>query len=465
MFDEERLLLHQQCFALLKSEWDRLAEPGQRSTTLATKLLTHAEKCAEWEHVAAVALAAAHEFWKTYNADEALEMIAHAESAQKASGAENVLDTAEARYLHGIIDEVGSRYDAAAACYRDASERFARAARPERAVDALGRLANIYLWKNEHAELFAVVERATAQSRAIAYDAGTAWLLISAGRTHLAHAAFEESMKHFQEALSMFERTNLQAGIGAALYGIGTIHRNNGRYPEALACFERALETYQALGDRRAIGQTYGSLGVLHYVRGESDLSLENFRKGIEILETMGDRMGSAMQTADMGLTYSRIGRLDEAIECLTKAHALEEAVGNRIEAGRTTGNLGSMYLERGDVSAAIDHYSRALAVAEEFEDRRQQAYWHSSLGNVNRLEKQFDEAQRHLDAASELIDAIALGELRPEHRKHQAQLAFDRGDREVALRLMREAAELYREQGNAAQCVECEEEAGRIES
>ncbi len=75
LLDMQKQHLHQQCFQLLKAEWDRLADTKQRTTTLATKLIAHASKCEEWTSVAEVDLTSAQEFWKAFNEGEALAMI------------------------------------------------------------------------------------------------------------------------------------------------------------------------------------------------------------------------------------------------------------------------------------------------------------------------------------------------------------------------------------------------------
>ncbi|HZV12376.1 MAG TPA: AAA family ATPase, partial [Candidatus Kapabacteria bacterium] len=75
LLDAQKKLLHRRCFDLLKAEWDRLSETNDRTNSLASKLLTHAEKCGEIETAATVALEAARGAWQTFAEAEALEML------------------------------------------------------------------------------------------------------------------------------------------------------------------------------------------------------------------------------------------------------------------------------------------------------------------------------------------------------------------------------------------------------
>jgi hypothetical protein len=90
-------------------------------------------------------------------------------------------------------------------------------------------------------------------------------------------------------------------------------------------------------------------------------------------------------------------------------------------------------------------------------------AYWHNGLGVAYLEMHNVERAQEHLDATSDLIESIHLGELRPGNTRNRALLGEARGESETALRLMREATELFRAAGNTKGVEECEKELSRM--
>src|SRR5579883_585164 len=147
LLPEERNLLHRQCFEILKAEWDLLADTQDKPMTLASKLLTHAEKCGELRTAADVALTAAQSAWYNFSEAETTEMLSHVKSLTgqtsfpKSYGAQILGDVL---FLEGRIAEMHARYNEALDAAAQSFEHFRKQDDQIKCVAALNLRANVF---------------------------------------------------------------------------------------------------------------------------------------------------------------------------------------------------------------------------------------------------------------------------------------------------------------------------------
>src|SRR5579872_2785030 len=142
LIDDQKEYLHRKCYEILKAEWDRLSGTKDRTNSLASKLLTHAEKCGEIETAATVALEAARGAWQTFAEAEALEMLGH---VQRLANEHEISFTAATRdavlgaalMLRSKIDHLRGRTDDALKCAEDAYVFFEKISDEAQCIDAL----------------------------------------------------------------------------------------------------------------------------------------------------------------------------------------------------------------------------------------------------------------------------------------------------------------------------------------
>ncbi len=391
LLDMQKQHLHQQCFQLLKAEWDRLSDTKQRSTTLATKLLAHATKCEEWQTVADVALAAAQEFWKAYNEGEALAMITQVlEASDVADGL--VAERAEALFLRGEIGFLRGRHKEAVDDFRAAEALFRFAAIPHRAVDSVNGVARTLIGSIDNVALdVSMTEstRALAEAGALGYRQGEANALSNIGIVHSHRRAFDESLEYCARSLSICIEMGDRRGEAGALNNIGMAHNDRGDNDEALAYYARSLVISTDIGDRRGEGSVLHNMGSVYYDRGSFDEALSLLKRSLALFAAIGNRQYEANSLDGIGNALTGLGEYDEALSYLERSFAIRTAVGDSLGEAGIMHNMGWTLRLSGKISEARDYLERSLVVASAISQPVVVAYNTAELGLVNEAESE----------------------------------------------------------------------------
>src|SRR5579883_1315312 len=197
LLPEEREILHRQCYEILKSEWDRLASAKDRSMSLASKLLTHAEKSREYESAAGVALEAAKGAWQTYAEAEALEMLAHVFRLAAANPSFPAVLRIDALSLLEDIHELHGRYEEALAVATEALERSSTLHDDARAAAAMSRIGIVHQLRGAYIEALEYFTKSLAIRESIGNSVGIAMSLSNIGGVYLDRGAYDEALKYF----------------------------------------------------------------------------------------------------------------------------------------------------------------------------------------------------------------------------------------------------------------------------
>lgn len=127
------------------------------------------------------------------------------------------------------------------------------------------------------------------QAGAAADPRKTARYLTMAGEQALGAAAFEDGLRHFNNALSL-QPADDRRGHGDLLYGRGLALRSLGRWDEALADWRKALEAYEELGDAEAVGRISSDITAQLAWAARYVEALEISRRG---LNALGERVSA----------------------------------------------------------------------------------------------------------------------------------------------------------------------------
>jgi tetratricopeptide (TPR) repeat protein len=359
--------LHRKCYEMLKAEWDRLSETNDRTNSLASKLLTHAEKCGEIETAAEVALEAAKGAWQTYAEAEALEMLAHVLRLTDTNASLAATLRIDALLLQVVIDIRYGRYEESLAAASDALEL----------------------------------------SQKLHYDARTAIAMNRIGNVHQSRGAYDEAMVNYTNALKIWESIGDLGGAATVLNNIGNVYDARGAYDQALEYHTKSLAIRESIGDQSGVAMSLGNIGNIHHALGAYDKALENYEKCIAIFESIGDREGNGTLLNNIGNVHKDRGAYDEALEYLTKSLAMQESIGNRAGIALSLNNIGNVCRHRGADDEALEYYVKALAIRETIGDRKGTALSLNCIGNVHVGRTAYDEAMIYYIKALAIFESI----------------------------------------------------------
>jgi tetratricopeptide (TPR) repeat protein len=230
-----------------------------------------------------------------------------------------------------------------------------------------------------------------------------AWALAEQG-------AFDDAMKHAEEALSIAEAADQQYSITAACLGIGQVEVWRGNYSQAIPILERAIELSRSWGMNVFFPMTAGMLGLVYALNGRPEEALPLLEEGeanasaVRIFDT------STVATA-LGTGYLLAGRVDEAATVAERAAELAAKSGFRGSKARVSFLLAEISTHR-DVSrraAPEGHYLQALSLAEELRMRPLIAHIHLGLGQLYQDIGRIQEARVHIAKSAAMLEDMGM--------------------------------------------------------
>jgi tetratricopeptide (TPR) repeat protein len=185
------------------------------------------------------------------------------------------------------------------------------------------------------------------QAGAAADPEKTVRYLALAGDQALAAAAFEDALRHYENALSLQPADDRRARADL-LFKRGRALRSLGRWEEALADWRAAVATYEELGDAQAVARVCNGLCALLAYAARWDEGLEVARRGLGALgqQVSVDRCRLLAAT---GTHLSLSGDYDTGAPLLTEALAMAEELGDERLLGyvlSTRANMNMWYLQ-----------------------------------------------------------------------------------------------------------------------
>jgi tetratricopeptide (TPR) repeat protein len=225
-----------------------------------------------------------------------------------------------------------------------------------------------------------------------------------------------------------------------------------GRYDEAARVFERALVAREeAYGpNSNAMAYTLDHYGSTLSALGRYDDSFAKHSAALEILEELhGPNHPEVGRTlGNYGHILSRRGKRDEAIEAYDRSLAILRAAYGEDNSvlGALLSGRGSAYLAKGDIEHARADLKLALQIESAHTDGQDASTGiaHNNLGNVELIDRNYDEAEYHFRRAYELYasswgteHAYATGTF-----LNLARVAGAKGDHELAVQRYQEGLE-----------------------
>jgi predicted ATPase len=400
LVEEEREILHRACFDALDAEWEKIVADGTFNTSLASKLLVHAEKCGELESAATIALAAAREFWKQYSEDEALEMASRVIAYEAEQKLARPRLTPEALALSAQIDRHRGRYERAIDRYRRAIDLFAAVGRTEEVVDATFDISAVLYRKGEFQEALNHAERALADARGSGYRKGEAAALRAIGNARLRRGDIDMAQEAFELSAAICQEIGDQNGAASSLGNIGNLQRMLGNYDAARDFYRRGLALFESLGNRALQALALNNLGSVESTLGDYESARISYERSLEIAEAIGDRAGQILALHGIGVVQNRLGDDKAAQQSYERSLSMAQAIGDRAGEATSLHSIGKLQQARGEFRGALDSLGRSLAIREAIEDRAYVARVLIDIAAVHRQLGSQDDASACLEQA-----------------------------------------------------------------
>ncbi|HZV13450.1 MAG TPA: tetratricopeptide repeat protein [Candidatus Kapabacteria bacterium] len=373
LLEEEKSLLHKECYVILKAEWERLASANERTPGLAVKLMTHAEICKEWATAAETAIIAAHGAWNNFSEEDALELIANARRFNDLDASARERHDrirAEAALLEAEIATHGSRYaDALTAC-ATALHHFEKCGDLQRHIFILNLRAEIFHAQGMYEKAEQEAHTALLMVEKTSGMKEQAYLLQTLGRIRCSQGLYDEALAYHNRSMEIRDSAGDRAGIADSLSNTGAVYRAIGAYEDALVNYKQSLEISESLNSRTSIGTLLLNIGEVYAVRGAYEEALTYLRRSLSINETIGDRPAVAYSLDMIGSVYNSLGSYDVAHAYHEQSLQIREAIGDRAGIANSLHNIGLVYGKLGAYNDALDFFNRSLEMRQTIGDR-----------------------------------------------------------------------------------------------
>ncbi|WP_414752816.1 tetratricopeptide repeat protein [Anabaena sp. CCY 9910] len=197
------------------------------------------------------------------------------------------------------------------------------------------------------------------------YNNESAQILTNLGNIYLQEKKYLESLKFYEQALSIYRRSkNNNIEEATVLNNIATVYVNLGEYKKVLELYNKSLAISREVKNRRDEGVVLSNIAVVYRKSNNNDKSLEYSLQALAIFREIKDRNAESRTLNNIGRIYEKKNEYAQALNYYNQALSLSKAVGNRGEEGEIISKIGEVYSQLGDKQKALNYYQNSLVIA-----------------------------------------------------------------------------------------------------
>lgn len=275
------------------------------------------------------------------------------------------LRAAQLRY---VTAEITLNFAEAVPVFQEVHRQFLQLEKPELAATALAAAArsSMTLSRNRdgrslYEQALSLYQQADDQAGEIRCLTGLAWTAVNLGEVAVA-------LDYSQQALSASQAQGDKVGEAQALFSLAAgwafYH-----VPDKMADLAAAARRlYRQEGIERGAVRPYLYLGAANDVRGEWPAALAIFEEILETAVAYQDLWVAGWTAQLAGRIYLRWGQLDAAAEKLRQAQQLRLETGERQNQVSDLAWLGRLALAQGETAVALERTAQAIAQLDAFQ-------------------------------------------------------------------------------------------------
>ncbi|MFZ4657437.1 MAG: tetratricopeptide repeat protein [Caldilineaceae bacterium] len=225
------------------------------------------------------------------------------------------------------------------------------------------------------------------------------------GLVYRQQGKFDEARSAFTRDLTLNRQlSNLQSEARAlnALGGIEHLQRN---YYETIRYYQQALTIREKIGDRAGVGASLLNIAQNFSALGSYDDAEPMLREALQIQQTLGNHWWQAITLNELGILQLTVGNFSDAY------HNLEQGLklGQEGIQAYLLCNLGQVLRELGDLNKATEMLIEGLHLAQVQGDAHLEAIYLNDLALVNLRKSDFSSALEQAQSSLEKFRALQL--------------------------------------------------------
>lgn len=203
---------------------------------------------------------------------------------------------------------------------------------------------------------------------------------------------YDESLRYFLKAISMFENAGLDNMVGVVYSNIGRLYYLMNDFQNAIDYYYKGVEIERQSENQRAAGRSYTSIAELYYYLNKPDSSKYYILKAIELQESIEDNVGLSRTFSVLGFINKKEQNYKVAIDFYKKSISLAENKAALDELRIALKGISRVYAVTGDYEKAFNYYLK-------YSDIQTKQFDISHISDINQLEERlkFDEKEREI--------------------------------------------------------------------
>lgn len=217
----------------------------------------------------------------------------------------------------------------------------------------------------------------------------------------------KESLKYFEDGLTISEKKGYKKQQSRALTDIGLVYNFQGNINEALKKYETSLKIGEEIEDKEGIADTLNNIGNAYNYQGNIRGALEKYEKCLKLREEIGDIVGLAVAMLNMGRVYHYQANLREALKKCETSLKISEKIGDKKSIAEAFNSIGVIYSDQGNQREALKKYKISLKISKEIGDIEGIANKFNNIGSVSLLQGNIIEALEYHEKSLKINEDI----------------------------------------------------------
>jgi len=353
--DEEKNILHQRCFDVLKPVWDN----NRDNTLLSTKILAHAEKCGYYYDASGIALICGKKYWSIYSLTEAKELFKKVLNYGKLLK-ENLPEKyninfrkeilSEAAFYHADTTSRIGYFDEALEGYKESAIIFEELGNLNGIADAKNGVSYILGRKTRYNESIIEAEKVLEIANKINYDYAKASALGNIAAAKAGLGDFDSAIENYNKSAKIAREMGYKAVEAHNLYLIGSMLFNTRKFKESQKYLEDAIKISHECSYRNGEASAIAVLALIKAEEEKFEEAKELLMKSLSVYHETGDRYAQAWVLNKFGIIELNKENLDIAMDLLNQSLEIYKELNSLETIAGTLLYIGRIYLLKNDV-------------------------------------------------------------------------------------------------------------------
>ena len=267
-------------------------------------------------------------------------------------------------------------------------------------------------------------------------------------RWHGYHVLFSRDSiaAHREKALEYYLKTKDKAKIAESYNDLSIDYANANDYANAQEALFKAIALYEEIGDRQGIGKAYKNLSSISRVQEQPQLAIKYGIQAIDILQELEDYYNISITLLNLIDAHTQLQEYERAFQYADECIAMVQAKvpEEKFILSRAFSFRGSIYVANRDYAQALEDHTTAWKIVERELGPERAATYRTDVGNVLRLQGDYQEAIPHLRAGIAALEALGVEQIW-EPYEQLADCYEQSGNPVKALQYFKRAAEVRR--------------------